>query len=205
MGKAEENKQKKRNSLLTHSYKLFTTKGIDDTSISDITGNAGVAKGTFYFYFKDKQDLIDHLIARKSEAILLRAAKELKKAEKENPQMTVEDKIILVTDYIITDLSKDKKLAKFLNRNISLGFYVKAITDENLITAVDIKSEYERIINSCGDKWKNDWLMLYSIIEFVASTSYTVILEDKPISLDEFRPYLFDCIRNIIAVYKIAD
>ena len=81
MGKAEENKKIKLNSLLSHSYKLFTTKGISDTSISDITNSAGVAKGTFYFYFRDKQDIIDHLIARKSENLLKKASDRLKKHE----------------------------------------------------------------------------------------------------------------------------
>ena len=48
MGKAEENKLKKRESLLNTAFELFTTKGIHDTSISDIVEKAGVAKGTFY-------------------------------------------------------------------------------------------------------------------------------------------------------------
>lgn len=78
MGKAEENKRHKRNSLLTQSYNLFTTKGIYDTSISDIASKAGVAKGTFYFYFKDKQDIINHLIARKSEGLLVKAIDNLR-------------------------------------------------------------------------------------------------------------------------------
>ena len=36
------------------------------TSISDIVDNAGVAKGTFYLYFKDKYDIRNKLIAHKS-------------------------------------------------------------------------------------------------------------------------------------------
>ena len=82
MGKAEDNKRLKRNTLLSKSYDLFTTKGITDTSISDIVNSAGVAKGTFYFYFKDKQDIIDHLIARKSEAILINAVNNLDKKKR---------------------------------------------------------------------------------------------------------------------------
>ena len=35
----------------------FTSKGIQKTSISDIVEDAGVAKGTFYLYFKDKYDI----------------------------------------------------------------------------------------------------------------------------------------------------
>ncbi|MDD6744125.1 MAG: TetR/AcrR family transcriptional regulator, partial [Roseburia porci] len=59
MGKAEENKQKKRRALLSHAFSLFLNKGISDTTISEIAEHAGVGKGTFYFYFKDKEDLIE--------------------------------------------------------------------------------------------------------------------------------------------------
>ena len=101
MGKAEENKRLKLNSLLSHSYKLFTTKGISDTSISDITNSAGVAKGTFYFYFHDKQDIIDHLIARKSEGILINAVNYLNDRKKADPDISTVDMIIAVADSMV--------------------------------------------------------------------------------------------------------
>ena len=41
-------------------------KGFQKTSISDIVNEAGVAKGTFYLYFKDKLDIRYKLIAKKS-------------------------------------------------------------------------------------------------------------------------------------------
>jgi AcrR family transcriptional regulator len=203
LGKAEENKRHKRNSLLTQSYNLFTTKGISDTSISDIASKAGVAKGTFYFYFKDKQDIINYLIARKSEGLLVKAIDNLKVAVQTNPELPVEEKIIILADSIITDLSKDPKLVKFLNRNLNLGFYVKAYMDESLITTVNVQEEYAKIINSCGDKWRDDKLMLYTIIEFISSTVHSIIVDKLPCDLNEYKPYLFDSIRAIVNVYKI--
>ena len=56
MGRVEENKKKKKEALFRTAYELFTTKGINSTAISDIVEKAGVAKGTFYLYFKDKYD-----------------------------------------------------------------------------------------------------------------------------------------------------
>ena len=63
MGKIDKNKQIKRESLLETAFQLFTSKGIHKTSISDIVDNAGVAKGTFYLYFKDKYDIRNKLVA----------------------------------------------------------------------------------------------------------------------------------------------
>ena len=54
MGKLELNKKKKKDALFNTAFELFTTKGLTKTTISDIVDQAGVAKGTFYLYFKDK-------------------------------------------------------------------------------------------------------------------------------------------------------
>ena len=56
MGRLEDNKKIKKDALLDAAFTLFTTKGINKTSISDIVSAAGVAKGTFYLYFVDKYD-----------------------------------------------------------------------------------------------------------------------------------------------------
>ena len=53
MGKLESNKKKKEAALYNTAFELFTTKGTNKTTISDIVEKAGVAKGTFYLYFKD--------------------------------------------------------------------------------------------------------------------------------------------------------
>ncbi len=203
MGKAEENKKAKRNSLLLQSYKLFTTKGITDTSISDIANSAGVAKGTFYFYFHDKQDIIDHLIARKSEGLLKKALERLRRNEAGNPGLPVEEKIIILADSIITDLEKDPKLVKFLNRNLNFGFYLKAYSDENLLPGVNIKEDYDRIIHSNGDVWKDSGLMLYTIIELLSSSVHNIILNGTPCSLATYKPYLFDSIRAIVNTFRV--
>ena len=89
MGKWDANKKLKRDSLLNTSFELFTSQGINQTSISDIVKKAGVAKGTFYLYFKDKYDIRNRLIARKSNQLFAVAYKDLLK---ENLH-TIEDKI----------------------------------------------------------------------------------------------------------------
>ena len=37
---------------------LFLQNGIENTSINQITKQAQIAKGTFYLYFKDKDELV---------------------------------------------------------------------------------------------------------------------------------------------------
>ena len=57
MSKVDLNKKEKKNALLQTAFELFTDKGFAKTTISDISSKAGLAKGTFYLYFKDKYDL----------------------------------------------------------------------------------------------------------------------------------------------------
>ena len=192
----------KRQKLLDTAFSLFTDKGIKNTSIQDIVDNANVAKGTFYFYFKDKQDIIDHLIAHKAEGILLNALTYLHKKIKKDPDISTVDMIIIMADSLVTDLSKDPKLAKFLNRNLSFGFYHKALTDYTLIPSVNVHEEYEKILHSNGSKWTNETIMIYTLIEFISSTAHTIILEGTPCDLDTYKPYMFECIRKICEVFE---
>ena len=57
MGKIEENKKEKKQALLHAAFELFTEKGIDNTSVSEIAKGAKLGKGTFYLYFKDKFEI----------------------------------------------------------------------------------------------------------------------------------------------------
>ena len=66
VGRLDEKKKKKREDLLNATYELFTSKGVFDTSISDIVKKANMAKGTFYLYFKDKYDIRNALITKKA-------------------------------------------------------------------------------------------------------------------------------------------
>jgi len=48
--------------LLNAARQIFVEKGFDAATIDDITERADVGKGTFYYYFSDKQDIIADLI-----------------------------------------------------------------------------------------------------------------------------------------------
>ncbi len=48
--------------FLDTAQQLFFEKGYEKTSVNDIIEKVGVAKGTFYHYFKSKEDLLDQLV-----------------------------------------------------------------------------------------------------------------------------------------------
>ena len=81
MGKIDINKKLKEDALLNTAFDLFTKQGIHKTSISDIVNQAGVAKGTFYLYFKDKYDINNKLIAKKASQIFRTADEALHRTD----------------------------------------------------------------------------------------------------------------------------
>jgi len=53
----DKQKAEVKSALVRVGEELFRTKGFTETTIEDITGTAGVARGTFYNYFQTKEEL----------------------------------------------------------------------------------------------------------------------------------------------------
>jgi AcrR family transcriptional regulator len=60
----------RRNEILDAAEQLFGQKGFDGTSTGDILGKVGIARGTLYYHFKSKEDIMDALIERTNANIL---------------------------------------------------------------------------------------------------------------------------------------
>lgn len=69
-GKRDINRRRRTQQLCEAALKLFVARGIESVTIDDIVGEAGVAKGSFYRYFKDKGDLVDALFATLGEELM---------------------------------------------------------------------------------------------------------------------------------------
>lgn len=60
----------RRNEILDAADELFGQKGFDGTSTNDILSKVGIARGTLYYHFKSKEDIMDALIERYNVNIL---------------------------------------------------------------------------------------------------------------------------------------
>lgn len=52
----------RRQEILTIAGDFFHAKGYRNTSVEEIIKKAGIAKGTFYHYFRSKEDVLDALV-----------------------------------------------------------------------------------------------------------------------------------------------
>lgn len=62
--------EERRNEILDAADELFGQKGFDGTSTNDILAKVGIARGTLYYHFKSKGDIMDALIERYNVRIL---------------------------------------------------------------------------------------------------------------------------------------
>lgn len=54
--------EKRKQELLDIAYNLFLQKGYENTSVDEIIEKAQIAKGTFYYYFKTKEQMLEEVI-----------------------------------------------------------------------------------------------------------------------------------------------
>lgn len=198
MGKIEINKRIKKQKILHAALLLFTTKGITETSISDIMKKAGLAKGTFYLYFKDKYDVRNQLVSIESSHLFQKADEALQKTD----LSSFEDKIIFIVDYVLDLLSENKQLTSFIAKNLSWGIFKYALMNTESAEAtepvLDFYSIYQRMLDDSPHELKNPEVLLFMIIELVGSTCYSCILYNEPMGIEEYKPYLYQTVRDMI-------
>lgn len=200
MGKTDEKKKKKRADLLDAAYELFTSKGIFDTSISDIVNKAKMAKGTFYLYFKDKYEIRTELITKKAGELL-----SVVRSKMQNKRFdSLEETAICLVDIIIEELSADKTMLEFIAKNLRWGIFHKVLLEGGNEVSDSFFDWYSGIIKASGRKFRNHELMIYMIVELVNSTCYNVILYNEPVELKELKEELFSLIPAIIKNQEIV-
>lgn len=67
----------KREAILRAAIKVFASKGFFNSKVADIAGEAGVADGTVYLYFKNKDDILHSIFDRAMAEFIAEGKKEL--------------------------------------------------------------------------------------------------------------------------------
>lgn len=205
MGKIELNKLQKQTSLLNTAYELFTTKGVNKTSIAEISKAAGIAKGTFYLYFKDKYDIRNKLISHESSKLFGKAKTALDEYQIQTKKVDFIDQIIFIVDYIINELSQNQSLLAFISKNLSWGIFKQALTKNVAPEDVNFQDVFYKMIDESDEKIENPEIMIFQIIELVSSTAYSAIINKEPVYVETLKPYLYQTIRTIIINHQSGD
>ena len=122
-----------RSRIVETSWKLFHDKGFGETTINDIIREAGISKGTFYYYFRSKDNMLDTL------SDIFDAEYERLSAELDD-EMTSFDKLVML----------NYKVHSFINDNIDyrlLGYlYSTQIIKDHSSSLLDRNRFYFRLL-----------------------------------------------------------
>lgn len=189
-----DKKLAKKVKLIDAAYDLFTEKGVNITPIDEVVKMAGVAKGTFYLYFKDKYDLLDQMVISRSEAMIYDALNLLEK-ESGSREMAPDEKLIFFTDCVIDMLGENKELVSLIKKNLTaFQSLVMAGEDSKLL---DGSKRLIEIFTSGGFSEIEAQKYLYLLTTMVASASCNAVLTATPFSVEELRPSIHGIIKSI--------
>jgi AcrR family transcriptional regulator len=64
------NPEGRRQAILDAGLAVFAAKGFEASKLDDVAEKAGVAKGTIYLHFRDKQDLLEQIVRNAAAPVL---------------------------------------------------------------------------------------------------------------------------------------
>jgi AcrR family transcriptional regulator len=104
--------KERRSNIIDMSAQLFLSNGYEETSVNTIVEKLGVAKGTFYHYFKSKEEILEAVL----ENYLSSYAEGIKKAL-ENKHINGYEKLMLVLRSILSNNQGPEHLTKHVEDN----------------------------------------------------------------------------------------
>lgn len=200
-GKRRGNRITKNHRLIEAAYQLFLEQGFDSVSIQEIADRAGVAKGTFYLYFRDKDDLRHCVITQKSNELFQRALNALYQTN----ITSFEDQIVFIVDYVTDILSQNREALKLIEKDLSFGVFNQRLGEIFTDTNADILQILTQAAERSGVRLKNPKILLYMVIELTSSTCFSCIMNSEPFELAVYKPYLFDAIRQLVRSQEVPE
>lgn len=93
----------RREQLLDAALARFSERGVAETRIEDVTAEAGVAKGTFYLYFRSKDEVLEALRERFLEGMVAMTTEAAASLDTDDPWERIDAFVANVIAYDLDD------------------------------------------------------------------------------------------------------
>jgi len=195
--KSSLNKKRKYDALLTKGTELYTENGLHNTSVDQITKKAGVAKGTFYLYFKNKEDFIEQIALKLNIDILKES---MNKADKKLNTNAI-TYTLEVANQLVTYYTKNPTILKLVFRNFSWSTLMKQFHKSKQVTDLynvfrtkyaDIQIEHEQVN-----------YILFILIQLTGSICYESIINKSPAPITIMKEVLIQTIEKILTPLEV--
>lgn len=95
----------KREAILRAAIKVFARNGYFNSKVSDIAGEAGIADGTVYLYFKSKEEVLHSVFDRAMEEFINEGKREIAEIER------ADDRLRRIAQLHLEKLGADREAA----------------------------------------------------------------------------------------------
>ncbi|WP_209122993.1 TetR/AcrR family transcriptional regulator [Alkalihalobacillus sp. BA299] len=102
-----------KNKIFEKSVELFDSKGFSETSIQHIVDELGVTKGTFYYYFTSKEQLLMEIHMQFIDDILSRQGKII-----DDSNLSCQEKLYRIVTMLIKNIESQGKSARIFFREM---------------------------------------------------------------------------------------
>ncbi len=184
-------KEDKRNRLLDAAYSLFTEKGVSSTTIAEICAEASIAKGTFYLYFTDKEDILRTLTKRISLNILKTTYEQVK-----DLQIQFEEKVVIMAEFLLDLFQNDKDMLVVMKKD-----FIWPISEEEFLLTSDetlssIRHDIEEYASQVSLTEHQILVRLYALISMLCSISYSSIIDQFPDTIESLKPEVLSMLKQ---------
>lgn len=165
--------EERRNEILDVAERLFGTKGFDNTSTNDILNEIGIARGTLYYHFKSKEDILDAMIERMTGQLVAKA--KVISEKKELPVLQRLTMMIMALN-VDTDLGREvmEQVHRAQNALMHQKMRERLLTGVNpLITGLIEEGIEQGICHTDYPAEVVEMTMLYSNMAFDALSEYS--------------------------------
>jgi len=115
--------EERKDQILDAATDVFTEKGLSNARMDDIVKESGLSKGTLYWYFKSKDEIIlsifDRMFNREFQAL----------EKMVNAGGTASESLLCYTDYAIEDIRGFLRLRPLVYEFLSWAFRRKVVRD----------------------------------------------------------------------------
>ena len=118
----------RKQELINLAYNLFIKEGYDNVSVDEIIAKAKIAKGTFYYYFKSKEEILDQVVDDMVKHEIMAAERFV------DESVPVEKKLIFT---IASLVNKDSKTIAALNSDNNLKMRAK-FSEQIVVDAIPL-------------------------------------------------------------------
>lgn len=129
-------KEVRKQELIKIAYELFITKGYENTSVDEIIASAGIAKGTYYYHFESKEQMLEAVVNK----MIDEGVKRAKMVVKSN--LELEEKLVY-TILALRVTPEEQSVEDTINSKENIILH-KKINDRVIEEAVPILSKIVR-------------------------------------------------------------